>query len=556
MKLIKGNFRQRNRSLFMVAGLVAALVMASGAFAATGPKYVFYFIGDGLGLPQRSAAEAFTGERLKVDALPAQGITTTFAADRFITGSAAAATALGSGQKTNIGMIGMAPDMAPVKSVADIAKEQGRKVGVVSSVSIDHATPAAFYAHVKSRDMYHEIDHALANSGFDFFGGGGLKDPAGKRVIKAAAKAKLEELKAKKKEALTKQDAAALERVAKAEKSEKKDAFFEILTDKEKAALVKGDAFEAAAKNGYKVVKDKASFEKLTPADGKVIAINDWLQDSDALPYQIDTRPEDISLEQFTGKAIEMLDNPEGFFLMVEGGKIDWACHANDAKSAIDDTLAFDAAVGKALEFAKKHPDDTLIVVTGDHECGGLTLGFAGTKYESNFDILKPQNVSFQKFTDEVVKPFIKTCGGKCSFDDMKPLITKNFGIKFTAYDEKDPMTLKTFQVEDLEKAFDLTKAGDKAERNHLTKLLYDSYDPLTTAITHVLNNNSGMAWTSFKHTAVPVSTSAGGVGAEAFGGYYDNTDVAKKIMSAMGVEPKIYKISKAESANAVLAAN
>ncbi|MGD8658094.1 MAG: alkaline phosphatase, partial [Desulfobacterales bacterium] len=110
-------------------------------------KYVFFFIGDGMGIPQRTAAEQYVGKPLTIDGFSAHGITTTFAADRFITGSAASATALASGQKTNIGMIGMAPDTRKVKTMAEMAKEKGMKVGIISSVSIDHATPAAFYAH-------------------------------------------------------------------------------------------------------------------------------------------------------------------------------------------------------------------------------------------------------------------------------------------------------------------------------------------------------------------------------------------------------------------------
>ena len=290
-------------------------------------KYVFLFIGDGMGIPQRTAAEKYVDKRLLVDTFPAQGITTTYAADRFITGSAASATALSAGQKTNIGVIAMTPDLKPVKTVAELARDRGQRVGIVSSVSIDHATPAAFYAHVPKRSQYYDIDVALSESEFDFFGGGGIKDPA----------------------------------------------------DKKKASKnFKGNAVDLLKQAGYRIIDNKADFMALKPGDGKVLATNSWLQDGKALPYVMDMRPEDITLPEFTAKAIEMLDNPKGFFLMVEGGKIDWACHANDAAASIHNTLSFDRAVGKAFGFAKKHPGETLIVVTGDHECGGLTLGWAG----------------------------------------------------------------------------------------------------------------------------------------------------------------------------------
>ncbi len=451
-------------------------------------KYVFFFIGDGLGFPQKTAAEQYNGKRLAMDEFPAQGVTTTHAADRFITGSAASSTALCSGQKTNIGVIGMTPDLKPVKTVAEMAKEQGKKVGIISSVSIDHATPAAFYAHVKSRSMYHEIDHALVNSGFDFFGGGGLKDPEGKKSDQPL-----------------------------------------------------GDAVAAAKKAGYKVVDDREAFMKLSKDDGKVLAWNAWLQDSQAMPYAMDQRSDDITLPEFTAKAIEMLDNDKGFFLMVEGGKIDWACHANDATASVINTLAFDDAVREAVRFYEKHPQETLIVVTGDHECGGLTIGFAGTKYDSHFNVLGGQKVSFQKFTDEILADY------KGDFDGMKPIITENFGLKFAGDPSADNMVLEPFQIAQIEDAFNRSMGGETEKSDNAeTYLLYGGYNPLAVSLTHILNQKAGLGWTSYKHTGVPVGTSAQGVGADSFNGYYDNTDVGLKIMAVMGVAPRVYMASDA----------
>jgi len=460
---------------FMVGGQVSAEAKTA--------KYVFLFVGDGMGLPQRAATAAYTGQPLVIDTLPAQGITTTFAANRFITGSAASATSLASGIKTNINYIGVDPDFRPVKTIAEMAKEQGKKVGIVSSVSIDHATPAAFYAHVKTRKMYHEIGVALAKSGFDFFAGGGLKDPEGK---------------------------------------------------KSKAPL--GNALEMARANGYKVVDNKNDFMAIKPGDGKILAWNAWLQDGKALPYAMDMTDKDITLPEFTAKAIEMLDNDTGFFLMVEGGKIDWACHANDATASILNTVAFDESVQKALEFYEKHPNDTIIVVTGDHECGGLTLGFAGTKYGTHYEILSSQKVSFQKFTDEILEDFKKKGG---SFNDMKKIITRNFGLRFSGDTKKDALVLADYQIRELEAAFarSMSASGEKAKGPEY--VLYGDYDPLAVTITHVLNQKAGLGWTSYKHTGVPVSTSAIGVGAASFNGSYDNIDIATKLMSIMGMQAK-----------------
>ncbi len=483
----------------MMLLMVCALLVAAAPAQAQGKtvrvykgqpaKYVFFFIGDGMALPQKGATEAYTGKKLVMDTFPAQGMTTTYAADRFITGSAASATALASGQKTNIGMLGMDPSQKHVRSVAEMAKAEGKKVGIVSSVSIDHATPAAFYAHVPTRGQYYDIDIALAESNFDFFAGGGLKDPANK---------------------------------------------------KKNSKNFKGNALDLAKKNGYKVVSDKESFMSLKPSDGKVLAWNAWLQDSKALPYAMDMTEKDITLPQFTEKAIEMLDNPEGFFLMVEGGKIDWACHANDAAAFIHNTVSFDQSIAKAVEFARKHPKETLIVVTGDHECGGLTLGFAGTKYSSHYDALQAQDVSFQKFSDEVVKLWKEEHGDKASFEDFQPTITHFFGLEFDGDTKKNPKAVKDYQLAMLKDAYTRTMKGEEIKDPELYNL-YGGYDPLTVTITHVLNNNAGIGWTSFKHTGVPVATSAMGVGATSFNGYYDNIDIAYKIMSVMGMTPKVH---------------
>ncbi len=479
-------------ALFLPLGLAPANAAQKKAnvYHGDSAKYIFFFIGDGMGLPQKTAAEAFSGKRLTLDTFPVQGITTTHAADRFITGSAAASTALCAGTKTNIGMIGLDPEGRPVKSIARMAREKGMKVGIVSSVSIDHATPAAFYANVPKRSMYHDIAHALAVSGFDYFGGGGLRDPKGER----------------------------------------------------KGTEPKGDALEAIRKNGYRIVEDKSEFMALKAGDGKILAWNAWLQDAGALPYTMDQRPEDVTLAEFTAKGIELLDNPDGFFMMVEGGKIDWACHANDGAASIRNTLAFDEAVRKAVKFYEKHPEETLIVVTGDHECGGLTLGFAGTKYASHFEVLGAQKVSFQKFTDEVVKNF------SGDYEAMKKQITEHFGLKFEGDPEADRMVLAVHEKAQIRDAYNRTMGGEKEKAGDAeTYLLYGGYEPLTVKLTHILNQKAGLAWTSYKHTGVPVATSAMGVGAESFNGYYDNTDVALKIMAAMGVPAQIHYAETAD---------
>jgi len=469
----------------LCAGLFIASSVGAQSLAAYGgirAKYVFLFIGDGLGMPQRAAATEFLKDsgmarRLVMEAMPVHGITTTRAADRFITGSAAAGTAMATGVKTNIGCIGVDPSLRPVTTLAEKAKREGLKVGIISSVSIDHATPAAFYAHQPSRSMYHEIDHALAESDIDFFGGGGLKDPEGK-----------------------------------------------------KSKAPRGDALVAAKANGFIVVDSRREILNLEKGDGKVIAINPRLPDGKAMPYDMDRNKKDVSLSEFTKKAVELLDGDSGFFIMVEGGKIDWACHANDAAAAIKDTLAFDDAIVVAVDFATAHPEETLIVVTGDHECGGLALGFSGTKYATSYSLMNNQTKSHQAFLDDIFAAYLKKKG---SFQGAMKLVAIHFGLSSNA---EGALQLKPFEVEELKRAFASSLKGGKLKAGMADYMLYGSYDPFTMQLTHMLNRKAGLGWTTYSHTGVPVLTSASGVGAQLFSGYYDNTDIAKKIAHVMNL--------------------
>jgi alkaline phosphatase len=470
----------------VVFGIVC--ILSAVAQASQPPKYVFLFIGDGMGTAQRMAADEFLKhqgkEGLIMNTFPAYGMSTTYQNDRFITDSAAAATAQATGVKTNGGYISVDPEFNPVETIAEKAKKSGMMVGIVSSVSIDHATPACFYAHQKSRNMYHEIDMDLANSGFDYFGGGGLKDPEGK-----------------------------------------------------KSKEPQGNALEVAKNNGYTIAVGKEAFMALNKESGKVIAYNDRLDKSKALPYIIDTVETDITLTEFTQKGIELLENPKGFFMMVEGGKIDWTCHANDAATAIQNTLEFDRALKTAYEFYRAHPEETLIVVTGDHETGGLTLGFAGTRYDSFFDVLKVQKVSYDVFSSEIFKGYKEGLEGKANFEDVIPLLKEYFGLEIAG---EGNLVLKDYELQALRDAYVQSLAGVKVNTGTADYLLYGGYDPFTVQITHIFNQKAGLGWTSYSHTGVPVPISAIGVGAETFNGFYDNTDIGKKIMEIMGFEFKV----------------
>jgi alkaline phosphatase len=291
------------------------------------------------------------------------------------------------------------------------------------------------------------------------------------------------------------------------------------------------DVLQIAQDAGYTYVNSRAAFNALRPGAGKVLAINATLQDSGSMPYELDRAAGDLSLADYTRKGIELLsDNPQGFFMSVEGGKIDWACHANDAGAAIHDVIAFDNAVKAAVEFAQAHPEDTLIIVTGDHETGGMTIGFAGTQYDTFFDRVALQKKSFIAFNSEVLGPYKKnTPQAQARLADLLPAIKDSFGLDYN--------TLSEFQRQQLEFAFQRSM-GNEIERPVAEDqyLLYGGYEPLTVKITQIMNQTAGIGWTSYAHTGVPVTTFALGVHQELFSGYYDNTDIFKKMASAMNI--------------------
>ena len=148
------------------------------------------------------------------------------------------------------------------------------------------------------------------------------------------------------------------------------------------------DLYELAADAGYTVAKTQAEAEALTAGAGPAVVISEQLADGDSIPYELDREEGTWALSDYVAQGIELLNNDTGFFMMVEGGKIDWACHANDAGSTLGDTKALSDAVEEAIAFYNEHPDETLILVTGDHETGGLTIGYAGTNYDTSLQNL------------------------------------------------------------------------------------------------------------------------------------------------------------------------
>lgn len=472
------------------------------------PKYVFLFIGDGMSYPQFQAASDYLGacadpdyeqaepsidyekrngaaldgpQKLNFMNFETEGSAITFDSCSFAPDSASTATSIATGNKTYSGMINV--DISGTEQFETIAEklheQKNWKIGIISSVNLNHATPAAFYAHQTSRNNYYEIGQELVDSGFEYFAGGGLKKVAG--------------------------------------------------ADDNQESL-----YDLAEKAGYKVSYTQADAQKITPADEKVILIDEHLADSDAMNYEIDRADSEWGLSDYVAKGIEVLNNEEGFFMMCEGGKIDWACHANDAGSSVNDTLAFADAVQVAIDFAAEHPDETLILVTGDHETGGLSIGFAGTDYDTYLTNLSSQKISFTQFDEQYIAKYKEN---HTSFEDAMKDVEELFGLKLSG-DENDRLVLTDYEVKRLQDAYDLSMTEYDSEKYSQEQyVLYGTYNPFSVTITHILNNKSGIDFTSYSHTGLPVGVFADGAGAENFDGYYDNTDIYHKMAELLDVK-------------------
>lgn len=460
------------RSLAIFMFLITLITQPSLSWGEA--KYVFFMIGDGMSTAQREAASLYLGRPTAMDSMAVRGTATTHCLDSSITDSAAAGTALATGRKTNSKVVSMDPSgTKPYETIAQRAAKKGMKVGMVSSISIDSATPACFYAHQKNRKDYYDIAVQIPKSGFHYFAGGGFVRPRGLKSDRP-------------------------------------------------------DVVGIIERGGYRYVRSLEGFRALSKDDLPVVAVNPILTGGASMPFDIDRREGGLSLAELTAKGIELLDGPEGFFLMVEGGKIDWACHANDGATAVFDTLAFDQAVQVALEFQRTRPN-TLVVVTGDHETGGMSVELAKKDRERFVSVIDRQRSSYEAF-DEITLSYRRSTAGKGSLENLLPRIEKAFGISW--------QELSTVEKESIRKAFvqSMKEPKDRTKGREFSRL-YGWHDPLSVSMTGIIGARGGVSWTTFGHTGQPVPVTAEGEGQDLFSGSYDNTDIPKKILTAMGME-------------------
>lgn len=483
--------------LSAIASLNAETKITAPATGKGTPKYVFVFIGDGMSYPQIQSAAYYTGKdaagivdvvkksenpsdspemkALSFYQFPVAGSASTYDATSFAPDSASTATSIFTGYKTHSSSINVdITKKIKYRTIAEQLRDQKKyKIGVISTVNLNHATPAATYAHQASRKSNYPIGQELVSSNFEYFAGGALMDPQDK--------------------------------------------------NKDKTSI-----YDLAKNAGYKVCFDQKSAAALKNGD-KALVIAETLADSDSMSYDNDRKEGEWALRDYVRKGIEVLDNKTGFFMMVEGGKVDWACHANDARSSIADTLALSEAVEEAISFYNKHPKETLILVTADHETGGLTIGYAGTDYNLFFRTLDSQKISYAKFDSDYVSAYKKN---GTSFEAVMKDVEKLFGLKMPGADGSNKnggLVLTDYELSRIKTAYEKTIKNDN-NRSQMEYDIYGNYEPLTITITHILNAKSGLGWTSNSHTGLPVPVFALGAGQEEFKGFYDNTEIYKKL--------------------------
>ncbi|MBO7417822.1 MAG: alkaline phosphatase [Bacteroidaceae bacterium] len=458
------------------------LLMAVCHLNAQQAKYVFYFIGDGMGLNQVNTTEMFLAEvegRIGIKALlfpsfPVASHANSHSASSSVTDSAAAGTALASGEKTYNGAMGVDVDKNPIESFAEKAKKAGKRVGITTSVSIDHATPGTHYAHEINRNMYYEIALWLPKSNFDFFAGSGFQKP---------------------------------------EKTfDGKDApsIFPI--------------FEQA---GYTLARGVNEYKAKRNSAQKMILMEKADADQTSLRYAIDRQPGDLTLSEITESAIDFLmkeNAKKGFFLMVEGGKIDYAGHANDAATMAYELEDMDNAVKVAYEFYKKHPKETLIVVTADHETGGLSMGRSSGGYALNLKAL-----SYQKQSIDVLSRYITDLRkkDKVTWEDAKALLADKMGFW-------KELTITWDQEKQLRDCFEETFTRSRAR---FDENLYSRTEQLATIARNVMAEQAHLLWSSGSHTAAYVPVFAVGAGSQEFSGRMDNTEIIRKIAKVSGIK-------------------
>ena len=457
--------------------LLLLALLVTGCSSEPKVKYVFYFIGDGMGVNEVIGTNLYNQANgqgnVNFTGFPVVNFITTVSANSLVTDSSAAGTALATGTKIDNGVVGVDPDGNWTGNLTEWAHAAGFGTGVATSVGVNHATPASFVAHTASRNGYEEISLQMIDSSVDFMAGATFLTNRG---------------------------------------SGHDAAYFEHKADSAGIAIFKGPA----AIRGIDVTKPR------------VLCLSAKAEDS--IPYAIDRKEDDTRLADFTDAGIRYLEaryGKKGFFFMIEGGKIDYAGHGNDAATCFQEVNDMAESVDLALAFLARHPKQTLIVITADHETGGLMLGSG--RYEMHPERLAKQHACVDELTNQFRAKF---------FPEGQPFKTPTWDAVKAFFAEETGMwgdvQVSERVDKELKDVYDRTfgKGGDRSlsESN-----LYSVNFQIVADVVRALDRAAGYQWSFGSHSGSPVGLYVTGACAEQFNTVKDNAEIAPLIAKLAG---------------------
>jgi alkaline phosphatase len=399
---------------------------------------------------------------------------TNYSASNLVTDSAAAGTALASGHKTGNAYIGVDMEGNELRTLADVASEQGYKVGLVTNVGINHATPSCFYGHTSDRFGFPKLVNDYISSDVAFIAGSTIMDM----------------------------------------KSGPEDPKYEKVTTAQLAERIRNA--------GIHLTLD---IEEAANTSGKRVALVANDKENKHVPYVLDRREGDDyhTLLNHSKAALNYLQREakDGFFLMIEGGKLDYAAHEQDAVATFYEVREFAQAVQLALDFAEQHPDETLIVVTADHETGGMSLGW--DHYEIRMNMLLEQRSSAVQLTKTMQK---MRAEGKREWKDYKQLLSDEFGLWSLVPVTPEEEKLLKYDFYNI-----FLKYGPMVDG------LYNKSEFIVYHAIGILNRHASIEWTSLYHTGMYTPIFTKGVGEKRFLECRDQTEIPRVIASLMGGE-------------------
>ena len=466
---------------FAIACLCVGLLTLSNGESTESkkPKYVFYFIGDGMSFNHILGTEHYNTEkagskeplRLNFTQFDTRNFVTNYSTSNLVTDSAAAGTALASGVKTANAYIGVDSEGNELRTLADVASELGYKVGLVTNVGINHATPSCFYGHTSDRFGFPKLVDDYIASDVAFIAGSTIMDL----------------------------------------KSGPVDDKYEPITTAQLADRIRNAGIELCL-----------DVEQAAKISGKRVALVAHDKENKHIPHAIDCKEdEQHTMLNYAKAAIEYLtrESKNGFFLMVEAGKLDYAAHAQDAATTFEEVNELAKAIDLALEFAKQHPDETLIVVTSDHETGGMSLGW--DKYQIRMNKLVAQKHSMVYITQTIQK---MRAEGKRDWNDYKKVLSDNLGLWNNVPITKEEEAKLKHDFYDI-----FLKYGPMVDG------LYNRNEFLAYDAIVILNRYASIEWTSKYHTGMYTPLFVKGVGEKKFLDCRDQTDIPHTVASLMG---------------------